>query len=87
MMPCVIVWSRPKGLPIANTFWPTRRSSEVPMSSGRIRVRSLARVMVSGSSCSTAMSLSASKPTMRAFAGSSSPVKVTVTSRAPLMTW
>ena len=31
MTPVVSVWSRPNGLPMANTFWPTCRSLDVPM--------------------------------------------------------
>ena len=31
MTPVVSVWSRPNGLPIASTFWPTCRSAEVPI--------------------------------------------------------
>ena len=34
MMPTVIVRSRPNGLPMAYTFWPTRRLDESPNSTG-----------------------------------------------------
>src|SRR5262249_15747102 len=34
MMPVVSDWSRPNGLPMANTDWPTFRSSEVPIAIG-----------------------------------------------------
>jgi hypothetical protein len=33
-MPVVSVQSRPKGLPMAKTFWPTRRSALLPTGSG-----------------------------------------------------
>mmetsp|Transcript_35064 Transcript_35064/g.78045 ORF Transcript_35064/g.78045 Transcript_35064/m.78045 type:complete len:355 (+) Transcript_35064:152-1216(+) len=83
MMPWVSVWSRPKGLPMAYTFCPTRRPSEMPSVTG---LSSPMRPSSSPVSCSTAMSLSASNPTTLALyvLWSSS---VTLTSAAPLITW
>ena len=37
MMPVVSVWSKPKGLPMANTFWPTCRFVDVPIGIGGSR--------------------------------------------------
>ena len=55
-MPWVRVWSRPNGLPMANTFWPTCRPADAPTVTGRS-----ARMTSGGaSSCSTATSLSGS---------------------------
>ena len=39
-MPVVSDQSRPKGLPMAKTFWPTRRSVLVPIGIGVSGVRS-----------------------------------------------
>jgi hypothetical protein len=36
MIPCVMVRLSPNGLPMANAFWPTSRSAEVPRSILRI---------------------------------------------------
>ena len=35
MTPVVSVWSRPNGLPMAKTFWPTCRSAELPTAMGQ----------------------------------------------------
>mmetsp|Transcript_13351 Transcript_13351/g.32631 ORF Transcript_13351/g.32631 Transcript_13351/m.32631 type:complete len:305 (-) Transcript_13351:199-1113(-) len=82
MMPWVSVWSRPKGLPMANTRCPTSRSSEEPSATGL----SSARRAWGRSSLSTATSRSGSAPTTRAvYVDWSS--SVTRTSDAPRMTW
>ena len=60
MIPVVSVWSKPKGLPIANTFWPTCRFVDVPSGIGGSRC-------LGASILRTAMSLSGSAPTSRAF--------------------
>mmetsp|Transcript_1930 Transcript_1930/g.7500 ORF Transcript_1930/g.7500 Transcript_1930/m.7500 type:complete len:252 (+) Transcript_1930:185-940(+) len=72
-MPAVSVWSNPKGLPMANTFWPTRRFWVVPTAMGlseRFHASEKASVGVASArpfppftSFSTARSLSASYPT------------------------
>ena len=58
--PVVRVWSRPKGLPMANTFCPTCRSCDSPTVIGR----SLSAGAVI---CSTARSRSGAAPTSTAF--------------------
>src|SRR5207244_518376 len=76
--PAVTVFSRPKGLPIATTHWPTLRSSESPRLTG---TRSLAPwISIS------AMSVFASRPTTLAL--NSLPVgSLTTLSSAFSTTW
>ena len=57
-MPCVRVWSRPNGLPMAYTFWPTSKLEDCPRLIGFVS----SIFEVSHSNCRTAMSLSASPP-------------------------
>ena len=59
--PVVSVWSRPKGLPMANTFWPTLRSRERADRERRAACPPARR------SCSTARSWSGARPTGCAF--------------------
>ncbi len=59
-MPVVRLWSRPKGLPMAKTFWPTCRSLLLPTGMGRRR-------LAGAVSWRTAMSLSGAAPTTSAF--------------------
>ena len=55
-MPLVTVWSKPKGLPMATTFWPTCRSLDIPIATG-------ASPLTGSESLRTAMSLVGSRPT------------------------
>mmetsp|Transcript_22909 Transcript_22909/g.50209 ORF Transcript_22909/g.50209 Transcript_22909/m.50209 type:complete len:213 (+) Transcript_22909:98-736(+) len=83
--PTVKVWSRPKGLPMANTFCPTCKSAGPLLHMGR-GLRGITAGLPSLLSCSTAMSFSLSTPTTLALYSLPS-VRVTLTSEASLMTW
>ena len=77
--PVVRVWSRPKGLPMASTAWPTCRSALLPRGIGR----SLGGVLAIWS---TARSWSGALPTWVASWRLPS-AKVMVARAAPRMTW
>mmetsp|Transcript_12376 Transcript_12376/g.34026 ORF Transcript_12376/g.34026 Transcript_12376/m.34026 type:complete len:294 (+) Transcript_12376:350-1231(+) len=68
MMPRLRLCSRPKGLPNAKTFCPTRRFAEVPRGRGRMRFAGTASAvsLVRAPTRSTATSLAASAPTTTA---------------------
>ena len=78
--PVVSVWSRPNGLPIANTFCPTSMVLDRPSGNGRRRP-------LSSETSSTAMSLSSSHPSTFAVRSFGSAWNFTATSSAPRTTW
>ena len=79
MMPVVSVRSRPNGLPMANTRWPTCRLLELPKTAGTNRA-------AGASTLSTATSVAGSKPTNLPLCDEPSN-KSTWISRAPSTTW
>ena len=77
--PVVRVWSRPKGLPMANTFWPTSRFFDSPTVIG-------CSLPAGAVICSTARSRSGAAPTREAFQVLWS-ARVTSSRLASEMTW
>ena len=77
--PVVSVWSRPNGLPMANTFWPTIRSRLVPTGIG-------GSLELGASIFSTARSRSGKAPTSLASKLVWSAI-VTRAAFAPWITW
>ncbi len=78
-MPEVMVWSSPKGLPMAKTFWPTWRVSDSPIAIG---CNSRRGALI----CNTARSLSGAAPTSEASHFDWSAM-VTSMELASLITW
>ncbi len=79
IIPEVMVWSRPNGLPMAKTFCPTSRSSELPIPMG---FNMLAGAFI----CRTARSLSGAAPIRAALHVEPSAI-VTWMRLASLITW